>query len=254
MTKDLKTTNGGNELALSADFIGKLQAGIAESRSTTLIAGGGKLLLRMLKSGEWVYGPSDEEVDKGSRWVVNLMTLSHGWCCWVETGANAKNELRGEVMASMSEPKPPRPQPIADTEFSEQRSFELKALDGGDQGVEVLYKSGSIGGMRAIDGLLAEIQRRLAEDPHHAFPVLELDHDSYNHTKWGRIFTPVLEVVGWADINGRLVGEPEPEAALPESLTKATRPRTRTVKPPADPVPPRSTTQAHAAQRRRPGA
>jgi len=187
MTKDLKTTNGGNELALSADFIGKLQAGIAESRSTTLIAGGGKLLLRMLKSGEWVYGPSDEEVDKGSRWVVNLMTLSHGWCCWVETGANAKNELRGEVMASMSEPKPPRPQPIADTEFSEQRSFELKALDGGDQGVEVLYKSGSIGGMRAIDGLLAEIQRRLAEDPHHAFPVLELDHDSYNHTKWGRM-------------------------------------------------------------------
>ena len=54
----------------------------------------------MLKSGNWVFGMENEEVQGGSRWIVNIMSLAHGWCCWVETSGNDKNKLKGEVMVS----------------------------------------------------------------------------------------------------------------------------------------------------------
>ena len=84
--------------SLSTDLVSKLVSGIAESRATTVVAGGGKPLLRMLKSGDWVFGAGNEEVQDGSHWVINVMSLGHGFTCWVEGAGSAKNELRGEVM------------------------------------------------------------------------------------------------------------------------------------------------------------
>jgi hypothetical protein len=265
---------------VTTDFAAKLVAGIAESRASTVIAGGGKPLLRMLKSGDWVFGPSNEEVQDGSPWIVNIMTLGHGWSCWVQTAGNAKNELRGEIMTSMAEPKPLRPPPIDGTQYAEQRSFEAKCYDGADAGTEVLHKTASIGGMRAIDDLLVTIQKRLAMPGGVAypFPVIVLGHDHYEHTKWGRIYTPVFEVVAWANGNGEL--EPETAGTLPNPFEDrrqppepANAPR-QPAKPalaptkPAEPAKPRkpslaaaaksaapvSTTQAHVGQRRRPAA
>ena len=56
-----------DEAGLPADFLQKLSSGIAESRATTIIAGGGKPLLRLLKGGHWVFGQGNEEVQPGSR-------------------------------------------------------------------------------------------------------------------------------------------------------------------------------------------
>ena len=89
--------------ALPAELAARFMKGIAESRATTVIAGGGKPFLRMLKSSEWVFGPGNEEVQEGSHWVVNIMSLAHGCSCWVDTGEGQKNELKGEVMTSMAE-------------------------------------------------------------------------------------------------------------------------------------------------------
>lgn len=259
---------------MTQDYAASLLAGIAESRASTIIAGGGKDLLRMLKSGEWVFGQSNEEVQQGSRWIVNIMTLAHGWSCWVDGGRGGKNELRGEVMVSMTKPKPACPPPIDNTPFKEQRSFDLKCLDGADAGTEVLYKIQSIGGMREVDGLLGKIHGRLAVDPQHAFPVLVFGTDHYDHSKWGRIYTPVLEIVGWADGNGNLAGVPPKQVAAPaaaapaaparkrkapinaEAATPEPTPMTQAAPPAAaaavaEPAP---TAAARVGQRRRPGA
>jgi hypothetical protein len=219
---------------LPADFAKKLMSGIAESRATTTIGGGGKDLLRMLKSGEWVYGQSNEEVQSGSQWVINIMSLAHGWTCWVEGAGNAKNSCRGKLMVSMTEAKPACPPPIDNTPFKELRSFELKCITGEDVGIEVLHEVGSLGGMRAVDGLLAKIQAQLAVDPAHPCPVLILGKDHYDHTKWGRIYTPVYQVIDWSDMNGNITGSP---AAAP----------------PLRPLPtePAATAQTHVGQRRR---
>lgn len=250
---------------LPAELARKLMTGIAESRASTIIAGGGKPLLRLLKSGNWVYGMENEEVQAGSHWVVNVMSLAHGWACWVEGVGNAKNELRGEIMVSMADPKPLRPAPISATDFNEQRSFELKCIDGTDAGAEVLYKTTSVGGMREVDGLLAKVQVALASHPEHPCPVLTLDVDSYQHTKWGQISTPVFSVETWSTMDGKLLGEAaealEASAPAPAPAEPARPARVRKaplgaagpaqVSPPREPVP---TPQTHVGQRRRPAA
>jgi hypothetical protein len=256
--------------ALPAELAAKLLSGIAESRATTVIAGGGKPFLRLLKSGEWVYGVGDEDVQEGSHWAVNIMSLAHGWCCWVDTGEGQKNQLQGEVMASMAEPKPVRPPPIGTTAYAEQRGFDLKCLDGADAGKEVTYKTASVGGMRGVDALLVDIQKQLASDPSHPCPVLVLDADYYDHTKWGRIYTPQFEITGWADMLGQQAGAAK--VAPPEPPPAATATRAKPKKPPvsavADPGPatvtplhaatapvePVATAQLHTGQRRRPAS
>src|SRR5262245_64183464 len=96
-------------LALSQDLVAKLTKGIAESRASTTIVGG-KPLLRLLKSGYWVFGVEDSEVQEGSTWAINPLSLGHGWAAWTnDPDPRAKNQLVGEVMAGMTEPKPARP-------------------------------------------------------------------------------------------------------------------------------------------------
>jgi hypothetical protein len=126
--------------ALPADYGKQLAAGIAQAHREMRATGGGKPFLRLLKKGIWVYGADDVEVQDGSRWAVNVTEMRHGWCCWVDGGQGQKNTLEGEEMVSVLEPKPHQPPPIRGTAFNEQYSFELRCLDGDDEGVEVLYK------------------------------------------------------------------------------------------------------------------
>lgn len=248
MTNIVKS-NGGNLPDLPLDFAEQLSRGIAESISQTVIAGGGAPFLRLLKGGYWVWGPEDIRVQEGSRWIVNITTLQHGWCCWVDSGKkNEKNELKGERMVAMTKPKPEQPDDIDDTPFTEQRSMSLKCMNGDDEGQEVIYKNGSLGGLWAFGGLIAEIQRELDRykaDPQGAayvFPVLELGQKDYDHPKWGQTWNPVFTVVAWADINGRVAGDEAPAKAR------------KAAAPVEDQPPPVSTVQAHTGQRRRPVA
>jgi hypothetical protein len=198
---------------LPSDFVKSLMNGIADSRAGSTTGYSGKPLLRLMKSGEWVFGQENIEVQEGSRWCVNVMSLEHGWTCWVDNGS--KNKLAGEVMAPVNVPRPPKPAPIDGTEFKEQRNMELKCLDGEDAGTEVLYKASSYGGLKASVKLMDEVYRQLARDPHHPCPVLELRSDTYPHSKWGQVVEPILVVVGWADMHGRLAGAPEIAAQPP---------------------------------------
>jgi hypothetical protein len=280
MANDVSKKKSG-VLGLPTDFAAKLVSGIAESRASTQISGGGKPLLRMSKAGEWMFGQANDECQEGSTWAINPVTLSHGYCCWVDGGPGQKNELKGEIMASMAEPKPRRPEPIGDTPYAEQRSFDLRCLDGADEGVEVLYKTSSVGGMRAVDAILAEIQKQVPLDPTHPCPVVLLQNDSYPHSKWGKIYVPVFVIVGWSDFEGdvipvdedgspgtaALVDDSEPEEEAEEELpvktkraaaaapvaTKTKKPALAAGKAPAKAASPAPTAAAHTGQRRRPG-
>lgn len=255
---DLTKMNGG-AVALPDDFADQLGSGIAESRATTRLASG-KPFLRMLKSGDWVFGQTSEEVQPGSWWAVNIMSLAHGWCCWVDTGN--KNELLGEVMDSMTRPKPAKPQPINGTTFVEQRAFDLKCINGDDAGTEVQFKTNSLGGMKAADKLLAAIQTRLAQPDGRTYPlpVLELGEEYYEHSKYGRIYTPVLAIVGWANMQGELEGERPlaiDEGAAPAASAKKPRKAAVASPPPLPDAPvdaPAPTQRQHVGQRRRPAA
>ena len=121
-----------------------------------------------------------------------------------------KNTMVGEVMTPVHEPKPARPAPIDGWPFAEQRVFELRCLNGDDTGVEVQYKVSSLGGLRAVDELLGSLQIHLNEDPRYPCPVVELLSDSYQHQKWGKVYTPIFDIAHWASMDGQLSGEPAP--------------------------------------------
>jgi hypothetical protein len=232
--------NGVKGVLVTADFAQRMLAGIAESRSTTVLSGGANLL-RMMKSGEWVFGMENLEVQEGSLWALNIMTIMHGWCCWTENSGNTKNTMAGEVMVSMLDHKPPMPPPVDGFPYKDQRSFELRCMNGEDEGTQVLHKILSIGGIRACDGLLAEIQKQLRKDHTRPCPVLALGHDHYDHPKWGRIYTPVYQVVDWCDLDGntasaagqgiaetfdagQAAGQPQPPPAKPAPPPPPARP------------------------------
>ena len=251
---------------LPADYISRLMSGIAESRAQTIVAGG-KPFFRMSRSGTYIFGQSNEEMQEGSRWAVNIMTMSHGWSCWVDGGPNQANSLAGEVMTAMTNPLPPRPDPIGDSSYKDVRSFEMKCLDGADQGTEVIYKINSVGGIRAVAELLDAIHAQLAWASDYPCPVLTFSSDSYPHKKWGTIYVPIFTVVGWADMNGNLQGDDQPSLPLADRV-----PTTEPVRPAAEPArkrkaplgaapaapekvtEPVATAQTHIGQRRRPSA
>lgn len=221
MNNIVKTSGG----AISADLASKLLRGIGESRSQTIIAGGDPLL-RLLRHGEWVYGQEDTPTEEGSLWAVNPLSIEHGYSCWSNYEEKGrKNDLLGEVMAPIYEAKPHKPEPINGFHYSEQRLFRLKCISGEDQGQEVLYKTSSVGGMRAVDALLGDMQAQLETNPAFPCPVVELNVDSYQHTKYGKLFVPMLDLRGWADMNGNLSDQgellPDP-GQLPPSITGQT--------------------------------
>jgi hypothetical protein len=245
------------KIQLPSNFVEQLSKGIAESRASTVISAGGKPSLRLLKDGDWVFGQGNEEVQSGSRWAVNVATIEHGYVCWID------GSLRGESMISVFQRKPERPPMIEGTPYKEQRSFDMKCIDGDDAGTEVLYKTSSISGMAATDKLFAALQARATEDQTYIFPVVQLDVDHYPHKKHGKIYTPILNIVGWVDANGnaptagngrdrgpdRFVADDEQEEA-----PAPTAPRVRQRKAPLTEQP-QTTQQAHATApvRRRPG-
>lgn len=183
--------------AISTDLLTKLKSGIAESRATTVIAGG-KPILRMLRDGQWVYGQKNDIVQENSSWAINPLSIGHGWVCWTNhVGAGTKNSMVGEVMAPVHEPKPPRPANVDNWPFTEQRIFDLRCMDGEDAGVEVMYKNNSLGGMQAVDKLLGELQDQLNKNPAFPCPVVQFFNDSYPHQKYGKIYVPIFAIQNW---------------------------------------------------------
>jgi hypothetical protein len=256
---------GNRNVANMADFAERMSTGIAESKASTVIAGG-QNLLRLLKSGEWVFGVSNEEVQEGSHWAINVMSLKHGWNCWSRHEGSQKNELLGEILVPMTDSKPAKPAPIQGFEYAEMRAFDLHCMDGVDEGMDVFYKINSVGGMRAVDGLLTDIMRQLKTDPYHSCPVVLLQVDSYPHPKWGKTYIPIFEIVDWVDMEGHTadgdgpaVEPPAEPASEPTATTAPEKPRKAALGAdvPTTPKPtkkePVTTAAARTGQRRRPG-
>ena len=200
MKQEIATTG------LGGDLLEKMQSGIASSRAQTIISGG-KPFLRMLKDGNWVFGQRDEEVQEGSSWAINVLSLQHGHCCWPKNEGGGTNKMLGEVMAPVYAPRPSAPEPINGFPFTQQVGFDARCLDGADMGTEVQYKNNSRGGINAFDKLLENIQKQLVANPNHPCPVVQLHKDHYDHATYGRIYIPIFEIVDWCDLAGKLQSE-----------------------------------------------
>lgn len=194
-----------------------LKAGLRNVIST-IPSRSGDPFLRLLKDGQWVYGQENVEVEPGSRWAVNPLSIRHGYVSWTDYGEDSRkaNEIVGEMMVPVNEPLFTRDQ-LSNTgwDWAQQIAMQLRCVSGEDVGTQVLYKVTSVGGMGAAQKLLTAIDAQLDADIDHPVAIVELLTDHYQHKRWGKTYTPVIEVRGWASLDGDMAAEEAEQAAPP---------------------------------------
>lgn len=177
-----------------------------DATSTAISASTGDMpFLRLLKSGEWVYGGDDVDVAEDSLWAVNPNSFCTGFQSWDDDG-----ELLGEETRLVTE----TPLSRGDLEdvgapWKPLLGCQMVCVKGTDKGTEVVYKTTSKGGIKAINTLMKRLVARV-RDPEHGgkfVPLVQLNADSYKHKTYGRIYTPMLDVTSWTDME---TPDPEP--------------------------------------------
>lgn len=155
-------------------------------------------IIRMDKTGHWVYGADSTEVEKDTLWAVNPYSFVHGYIAWGE------GVLLGEKMVPIGDPLPElEPVPKGcEAGWQRQVGFSLKCLSGEDTGMEARYSVTSIGGKRAVHKLGLAVADQVDKDVKEIVAVVKLGSDHYQHLKYGRTFVPIFELVKWIGMDG----------------------------------------------------
>ena len=172
----------------------------------------GMVILKMDRTGHWIFGADQTEVESGSKWAVNPYSFIHGYIAWGD-GA-----VLGEKMVSMTQPLPEveAAPPGASKGWEQQIGVSLKCIDGDDAGMEARFTATSVGGKRAVQELALAVAAQVDKDQSKPVPVVTLGKDHYQHKSYGRIYTPVFDVVEWVSMDGKANAAQEPEAPAAE--------------------------------------
>ena len=175
------------------------------------VASSGVVILKMDKTGSWIFGADQTEVQEGSKWAVNPFSFVHGFIAWGE------GEVLGEKMTGVANPLPEldAAPPGAKKGWEVQVGMSLKCLSGEDKDLETRFTTTSVGGKRAVQALAVAIAEQVEADQSKPVPVVELGQEHYQHKQYGKIFTPVFKITEWISIDGEKQPEPPKEEAAP---------------------------------------
>jgi hypothetical protein len=177
----------------------------------------GVVLLKMDKTGHWVFGADQTEVEEESIWAVNPFSFVHGSIAWGD------GEVLAEKMVPVSQPLPEldAAPPGAKRGWETQIGMSLKCLNGEDEGMEARFATTSVGGKRSVQTLALAIAAQVEKDQAKPIPVVRLKKDHYTHKSYGKIFTPVFDIVEWISMDGPAEEEKSPEAPAVEEAPEA---------------------------------
>lgn len=164
---------------------------------------GGMVIIKMDRTGHWVFGADQTEVEPGTRWAVNPYSFLHGFIAWGE------GTVLAEKMTPMVEPLPEVDEAPSGAAkgWEMQVGMSLKCLDGEDAGMEARFTTTSMGGKRAVQELAVKVAEQIDKDQDRPVAIVTLARDHYQHKQYGRIYTPVFNIDGWMSMSG----EAEPE-------------------------------------------
>jgi hypothetical protein len=188
----------------------------------TDVGGAGTVIIKMDKTGHWVFGADQTEIETDSTWAVNPFSFVHGYIAWGD------GEVLAEKMVSVSQPLPEleAAPPGAKKGWETQVGMSIKCLDGEDKGMEARYTTTSVGGKKGVQALAVAIATQVEKDQGKPVPVVTLDKEHYTHKSYGRIFTPVFKVLEWVSMDGEAQAEEAPEElAAPEAEAAPARRR-----------------------------
>ena len=171
----------------------------------------GVVILKMDKTGHWVFGADQTEVEDDATWAINPFSFVHGFIAWGD------GEVLGEKMASVSQPLPELEVAPAAAKrgWETQVGMSLKCLSGEDKGMEARFTTTSVGGKRAVQALAVALAEQVEKDQTKPVPVIKLKKDHYAHKSYGKIYTPVFQVLEWVGMDAE---ESTPESALAASV------------------------------------
>jgi hypothetical protein len=172
----------------------------------------GVVILKMDKTGHWVFGADQTEVEDDSTWAVNPFSFVHGFIAWGD------GEVLGEKMTGVQHPLPEldAAPPSAKRGWETQIGMSLKCLVGEDKDMEARFTTTSVGGKKAVQALGVAIAAQVEKDQSKPVAIVRLKKDHYVHKSYGRIYTPVFEIVEWASMDGASEeAAPEAEAEAP---------------------------------------
>ena len=158
---------------------------------------GGNVILKMDKAGHWVFGADQTEVEDDSVWAVNPFSFVHGFIAWGD------GKVLAEKIASVSDPRPetgPAPE-ASDRGWEMQVGMSLACTTGEDKGLQARYTATSVGGKRSVQALGIAIADQADKNPDKPVPLVRLKKEHYQHKKYGRIYTPVFDIVDWASLD-----------------------------------------------------
>ena len=184
----------------------------------------GAVILKMDKAGHWVFGADQTEVEDGSVWAVNPFSFVHGYIAWGD------GTVLAETMVPVSEPLPdvgPAPEG-AKRGWEMQIGMSLACTNGEDEGLQARYTVTSVGGKRAVQGLAIAIADQADKNPEKPVALVELKKEHYQHKSYGRIYTPIFDIVDWAPLNADSAApadEPDAADAADEQPTPVRRRR-----------------------------
>jgi hypothetical protein len=181
----------------------------------------GVVIIKMDKTGHWVFGADQTEVEADSTWAVNPFSFVHGYIAWGD------GDVLAEKMVSVSEPLPEMDDAPAGAKrgWEVQVGMSLKCLTGDDKGLEARYTTTSAGGKRGVQTLAVAIAEQVDKDQTKPVPVVLLKKEHYQHKSYGRIFTPLFDIQSWVGMDGE---EPVVEAEEVAEAAPARRRRSAT--------------------------
>jgi hypothetical protein len=175
----------------------------------TEVGAAGVVILKMDKTGHWVFGADQTEIGDDSTWAVNPFSFVHGFIAWGD------GEVLGEKMVSVSQPLPELEEapPMARKGWETQVGMSMKCLSGEDKGMEVRYTTTSVGGKRSVQALAVAIATQVDTDPKLPVPIVNLEKEHYSHKSYGRIYTPIFKITSWMSMTDE-AGTPAEETAV----------------------------------------
>jgi hypothetical protein len=155
-------------------------------------------IIKMDRTGHWVFGADQTEAEDDARWAVNPFSFVHGFIAWGD------GEVLAEKLVPVTEPLPEleAAPPGAKKGWEPQTGLSLKCISGDDAGMEARFTTTSVGGRKAVQALAVEIATQVDKDQSKPVPIVKLGKDHYTHKSYGRIYTPVFEVVEWISMDG----------------------------------------------------
>ena len=203
------TAFGGANLPSVQSLSGALRSIQAE------VGPGGSVILKMDKTGHWVFGADQTEVEEDSLWAVNPFSFVHGYIAW------GKGEVLAEKLVPVSEPLPQlEPAPSgAERGWEMQVGMVLVCTNGEDKDMQARFTTTSVGGKRAVQTLAVAIADQVEKDETKPVPLVRLKTEHYQHKTYGRIYTPIFDIVEFTSMDADTVeGDAELEvAAEPET-------------------------------------